>query len=252
MGSSEYGVTADTILPSGRTFVIIGAFNAMGFLCTFELIPIIWATFKRRSGLYFWGIVVATLGSFLFNLGTTIYLFNLSDGTTLLLGLTTAISTLGYLIYIPAEYTILYSRLHLLAASQKILFWVMTLSAAEYILVTIPNAILSIGASTTSIKGFTTGYSYFQRLEIVVYMAMEITFFVIYIRHTMQMWILDSSPKVKRTLQLCLCANAVVIILDIVTVVFEFTGRAYYLVCVLVCILTGSSHYKKLTRMKQS
>jgi hypothetical protein len=250
MGSSEYGVTADTVLPSGHTYVIIGAFNAMGFLCTFELIPIIWTTFKRRSGLYFWGIVVATLGSFLFNLGTTIYLFNLSNGTTLLLGITTAISTLGYLLYIPAEYTILYSRLHLLAANKKTLVWVMVLSIVEYMLITIPNAVLSIGASTTLLKGFAISYGYFQRLEILVYMTMEIIFSVIYIRHTLQMWSLGSSPKVKQTLRLCLCANGVVILLDLVTVVFEFTGRPYYLVCVLVGKLTTSSYDQMLIQME--
>jgi hypothetical protein len=235
MGFTNYGVTVDTVLPSGRTYVIIGAFVAMGFLCTFELIPIIWTTFKRRSGLYFWGIVVATVGSFLFNLGTTIYIFNLSNGTPLMLGLTTAVSTLGYLIYIPAEFAILYSRLHLLAASQRTLFWVIILAMTEYTLVTIPNAILSIGASTTSSKSFSVSYGYFQRIEIVVYMATEIIFSIIYIRHTLQMWATGSKPKAKKILKLCLCANAIVILLDIVTVVFEFTGHPYYLVCVLVC-----------------
>jgi hypothetical protein len=200
MGSDNYGVPVDAVLPSGRTYVIIGAFNAMGFLCTFELIPIIWTTFKSRSGLYSWGIVVATLGSFLFNLGATIYFFNLSNGTPLLLGLTIAIGALGYLLYIPAEFTILYSRLHLLAGSKRTLRLVIILSVAQYTLVTIPNAVLSIGASTISSKSFAIGYSYIQRIEIVVYMAMEIIFSIIYIQHTLQIWSSGSMPKAQKTL----------------------------------------------------
>jgi hypothetical protein len=235
MGSTDYGVTADTVLP-GTTYVVVGAFVAMGFLCTFELIPIIWTSFKRRNGLYFWAIVVATLGSFLFNLGTTIYIYNLSNGTKAILGVTTAINTLGYLIYIPAEFTVLYSRLHILAASQKTLRFVGILAAAEYALFTIPNAVLSIGASTISTPAFDISYSYFQRIEIVGYTITEIIFSIVYIRHTLRMWGTGAEPKVKKILKWCLCANILVILLDIVTVVFEYTGKAYYLVCVLVRI----------------
>jgi hypothetical protein len=84
-----------------------GAFIGIAWMCQFQVVVLGYITFKRFSGLYFWSICSATIAVFIFTLGVVLYHFELGNR----LGwLSSLLVTVGYLAFIPSEYSIIYSR----------------------------------------------------------------------------------------------------------------------------------------------
>jgi hypothetical protein len=82
-----------------------GGFIGMALLCQFEVIVITFTTFKRFSGLYFWSIVYAAIGAFLVTFGVAMSFFDLRSTMP-----GTVVTNVGYFVYIPAEFAMIYSR----------------------------------------------------------------------------------------------------------------------------------------------
>lgn len=77
----------------------------MALLCQLEVVFITFTTFKRFSGLYYWSIVSAAIGAFLVTLGATLCFFGLRPTWP-----GAIIVNVGYFVYIPAEFSMIYSR----------------------------------------------------------------------------------------------------------------------------------------------
>jgi hypothetical protein len=123
----------------GSVEIAAACFSAMGFLCCLQTFILIGITFRRRSGLYFWSLMGATFAqlcvSFSMFLQTWILVHRLP-------GIPLAMSTLGYLFFPPFGFLILYSRLHLLFASKRVLRFALILIVLEWALFEFPMALL--------------------------------------------------------------------------------------------------------------
>jgi hypothetical protein len=111
----------------------------MGALSCIELILIIPGYFRQWNGMYFWGVVCATVGATMMTTGNLLLFLFVTDH---LHGLSITLIQLGYAIYCPADFVVLYSRLHVVGASPKLLKWLFGAIILELICIEIPAEVL--------------------------------------------------------------------------------------------------------------
>jgi hypothetical protein len=217
--SASYDLSHTNPLPKGKDITIIGAFTGMAILCLFELTALTSTKFHRKS-LYFWSMVTAIFGAFLFNLGLIFYFFVFGLSQPWITALLTAF---GYLVFIPAQFLVLYSRLHILSASQKIKRFVLVLGTTEVLLVVLPNATVSTAAIVVDSQLLSSIYSYVQRIEVCIYSTTMITISLVYLYQVSRTWPMHSEPRIRRVLKQLIYGAIFMILLDISNVIMEYS-----------------------------
>lgn len=115
--------------------LIDGAFLGVACYNAFEMLLFVFHTFQRNSGLYFWSMLVATVGLFAHSVSVLLSLFGLP-----LIPLSAVIVGSWFPMVI-GHSLMLYSRLHLVVADgSRKLFWVLTMIIALFFLLDIPSA----------------------------------------------------------------------------------------------------------------
>ncbi|KAF5255839.1 hypothetical protein FOXYS1_13722, partial [Fusarium oxysporum] len=81
-----------------------------------ELLTLIFMTFKRRKGLYFWSILLASFGVLPYCVGWLIVYFDLTHDYVGMI-----IDSIGWVLLVSGQSMVLYSRLHLVVTDARIL-----------------------------------------------------------------------------------------------------------------------------------
>ena len=81
-----------------------------------ELLTLVFTTFRRYSGLYFYSLLVASLGLLPYNIGFLLEFFILSPDYVGVI-----IDVPGWIMMVTGQSVVLYSRLHLVLQNRKIL-----------------------------------------------------------------------------------------------------------------------------------
>jgi hypothetical protein len=188
--------------------VITGAFTGIATLCILELVVLLILKFKKRTGLYFWSVVIATIGVTSINIGTILIFYDLREEPA---WATTTCATLGVLLYVLPEYLVIYSRLHLLHASRRVLQFVLYLAITQYVLATVP----AVG-SWIAVRNYPRPITFklggiFSKILVLTYMAVEIIFSSIYIWYILKMWGKYPDPKTRQILIHFFCINSFLI-----------------------------------------
>src|ERR1700753_893237 len=127
---SEFILAPNIPLPEGTGILVIGALTGMCFLCIFQtLIPIL-TTFRNRKTLYFKSILVSLFGTLLYCIGNALFFFVYGYRKPIAYICTAG---LGYLIAVPAELLLLYSRLYILSFSRRSLHIILTIIIIYYL-----------------------------------------------------------------------------------------------------------------------
>src|ERR1700749_1240828 len=135
---SEFILAPDIPLPQGRGILVVGALTGMCFLCIFQtLIPIL-TTFRNRKTLYFRSVLVSLFGTLLYCIGNALFFFAYVYSQPIAYICTVGV---GYLIAVPAELLLLYSRIYILSYSRRTLHVVLFSIIIYYLVITVPNAI---------------------------------------------------------------------------------------------------------------
>jgi len=187
-------------------------FTAMGILCCVQVFLLTGITFRRRSGLYFWCLIGAATAQLVVCLSLLIKNWILKDR---LIGVSTAMSTLGYLFFPPFQFLILYSRLHLLQASRRTLKFVLTITVLEWLLAELPMAIVGvlIVIHPDSAK-ITRANNFWWEFEEALYPTVEFIMCFLYILQVKRMWG-HSEGKTKWVLWHVIIMSTIVILVDI-------------------------------------
>jgi hypothetical protein len=177
--------------------------------------------FKKRGGLYFWSVLVASIGSFLYNIEVILGYFVATPVPTWVYIIT---GVLGYLLYVPAEYLILYSRLHLLFTSPRVLHWTLALAMGEYVFVSIPLAVTWVwGLLDPENVIINLAGDRLSQIEVCTYMAVGMILSGVYVLQTVKMWGANPEPHVRKVLVHLFCINAVLVFLDCANVAMLFS-----------------------------
>lgn len=102
-----------------RTLMIV--FTSIALYNSIELFILLFLTFSRYRGLYFWTLLLSViLGVIPHAIGHLLMFFSLSPAW-----LSLTISTIGFYVMVPGQSLVLYSRLHLVVNSNKVLRFVL-------------------------------------------------------------------------------------------------------------------------------
>jgi hypothetical protein len=219
MGSCDLG---DGALITGNTALAAAAFLGMGLLCGFETLFLVWKTFRRRSGLYFWSLVIATISEIIVNASNILYFWVLQNEC---LSISWGFSIIATFCFVLFEYLVLYSRLDLVFTSQKRMRYLLGVIAAEIILVEFPLLVISFlsDASLSSTK-YAMLYDRMWKIEAVTYMVVDCILSLTYIVQVKSIWNKESGPGVRSILRDIVAMTIFVIGIDILNVGLVFVS----------------------------
>ncbi|KAK7178122.1 integral membrane protein [Paraphaeosphaeria sporulosa] len=158
----------------------MGAFLSIALYNVIELTFLIFAIFKRRKGLYFWSLLVATWGIVPHAIGFIFKFFWVIS----LPVLSSAIVALGWPCMVTGQSLVLYSRLHLVVKNKKKIRWVLYMIIFNAVVLHSPVIALALSAEATHSTRIIRIFTIYDKVQIVVFFIQEAMISIIYIYET--------------------------------------------------------------------
>lgn len=134
------------------TAMVIAAFRAVAWVNTIELQARIWLTFNRYTGLYFWSLLLSSLGCAFHALGFLFLDFRLIKNANAV-GVMIGVS---WWCMVTGQALVLYSRLHLVVRDRRKIRWVLAMIITNFFILHLPIMLLSQMVSCSFLE---TNYS---------------------------------------------------------------------------------------------
>ncbi|KAK3936493.1 hypothetical protein QBC46DRAFT_321435 [Diplogelasinospora grovesii] len=220
---SDNGISNDSELTSTTT-ILISIFAAIAVYNVVELIFIIFATFKRRGGLYFWSFMVATWGIAVYSIGLLTKFLQLSTNNVLYVTLI----VVGWCSMVTGQSVVLYSRLHLLLRNTTILRAVLVMIIVDAVICHIPISVMVYGANSNNPEPFVTPYSIYEKVQVTIFFIQELIISGLYIFETVKLLRLETMifdrKKGPNLLLHLVIVNVIIVLLDITILGLEYSG----------------------------
>ncbi|CZR58880.1 uncharacterized protein PAC_08772 [Phialocephala subalpina] len=221
---SDHGLTGGVSVDLPVLTVMV-AFSTIALYNVLELNVIIFATFKRRKGLYFWSFIVATWGIVPHTVG---FIFKFFDVTSVWWAPLMLVSP-GWFAMVSGQSLVLYSRLHLVVRSGERIRWVLYLIIFNAIVVGIPDMILAFltnrpGAPASIVNAF----SIFDKTQVTIYFVQESIISALYIYETVRLLGpgqgIAQNPY-RKLLRHLILINILVLVFDATLLGTEYSGN---------------------------
>ena len=203
----------------------MAAFMTISLYNIIELTVIIFTTFKRRTGLYFWSFIVATWGIAPHTIGFILKFFAVTSSNYL----PTTLVAFGWVAMVTGQSVVLYSRLHLVVRNAQRIRWVLYMIIFDAVVMHIPVIILAYGVNSPNPARFVPVYTIWDKVEIVVFFVQESIISILYIYETIQLLgpvgAIKGDP-LRQLLAHLILVNALVLIFDITVLGIQYSG--YY------------------------
>ncbi|KAJ5886007.1 uncharacterized protein N7473_008681 [Penicillium subrubescens] len=204
--------------------ILMIVFSSIALYNAIELFILLFLTFQHYRGLYFWTLLLSVvLGVIPHTIGYILEFFSLAP-----LWLCLTISTIGFYVMVPGQSVVLYSRLHLVVQSHRILRFVLWLIIIDSVLLLVPTTVLTFATAYVGTIPIIRGYNVMERLQLAWFCAQEFVISGIYIFETVKLLRLMPDKDHRRTkiMYELLAINFVIIMLDVALLVVEYIG--YY------------------------
>jgi len=198
-------------------FMTIALYNAL------ELSVLIPLSFRRYQSLYFWSLLTsASVGVIPATIGPALQFFELAP-----LWLCMVLSNVGFVMMVPNQSIVLYSRLHLVSQNPKVLGFVRWLIVTSLVFIAIPTITLNVGVTYVPHNAsWVSGFEAIERIQVTWFAVQESLIASIYIYDTIGMMRLSPEGDKRRTkiLYELLAVNISAIIMDLSLVILEYLG----------------------------
>ncbi|TFB01217.1 hypothetical protein CCMA1212_006965 [Trichoderma ghanense] len=222
----SFGAGLDGIGNTEMTIIIV--FLSLALYNVLELLCIIWGTFRRYAGVYFWSFLMATVGIALVCVGVCSKYF----GPESLGYFSCTISLIGWVCMVTGQSLVLWSRLHLVLRNKRrlrIILCIIIFNAVVCHGMVIP---LVYGSFSNHPEIFHQPYQVTERIEIVVFFLQEMMLSGLYIYETVKLLRMGGSFGNKRSsrrlLKNLILVNIMVMSLDVTIVALEFANLYDY------------------------
>ncbi|KAL2128489.1 hypothetical protein VTI74DRAFT_9110 [Chaetomium olivicolor] len=223
MAPADTGSSRDSV-PTGKTLNIILAFLSLSLYNVVELNYIIWATFKRRGGLYFWSFIVATWGIPPYAVGFLVKSLQLGGPGWAYVTLI----VVGWCCMVTGQSCVLYSRLHIVLRNDFQLRLVLGMIVTNAIICHIPTTIMIYGANSTNPEPFIVPYSVMERIQVTLFFVQETIISALYIHETIGLIRLRRRGGLvdvgRRLMAHLVVVNVIIVMLDITILALEYAG----------------------------
>ena len=123
--------------------MIISAFTAVALYNCIEVNVILWRYFKRHRGLYFFSVLIASIGIVFHAVGFILSYFEVFSNRYIAL----AISSPGWYAMVTGQAFVLYSRLNLVMYDDRKLKLVLYMIIVDAFLLHVPTSVFTFGVS---------------------------------------------------------------------------------------------------------
>lgn len=199
-----------------QTCAALGVYNA------FELLVLICITFKRRKGLYFWSLLLATLGIIPYAVGWVLVHFKLTVAYAGMI-----IDSVGWVLMVTGQSVVLYSRLHLVLHSSTTLRAVLWMIIFNGVVWHISITILVFGSSYSPLqnrRGFNHVFNVLEKVQMTCFCLQEFIISGLYLWKTLDILRTAFGNKRKFLWQL-FGINIVIVAMDIALLVVEYKNH---------------------------
>ncbi|KAI6474987.1 hypothetical protein MCOR17_001802 [Pyricularia oryzae] len=167
--------------PTGVDAQIVIVFFSVALFNVLELLFIIYTTFKRRTGLYFWSFIVATVCIIPYSVGFMIkYFGNHNDVGMIWAG----IIFFGWCGMVTGQSLVLWSRLHLVMYDRRRQRAVLIMIIVDAIICHGGVSVLIFGVNGHNPKPFVHPYGIFERIQVTIFSVQELVISSLYIYET--------------------------------------------------------------------
>ncbi|KAF3017712.1 hypothetical protein E8E14_002272 [Neopestalotiopsis sp. 37M] len=214
---------------SDETFADIGlsipilVFGSIALYNVLELNYMVLGTFRRRKGLYFWSLIVATWGIAVNTIGYLLEHLHLISNAALY----SALICIGWVCMVTGQSVVLYSRLHLVLSDDRIRRAVLYMIIFDAIAMHVPVTVLVFGSNSSNPQPFFRPYSIYEKIQLTVFFIQECIISGLYVWETIKLLRVTRDIRGKRgarrVLGHLIFVNIVVIVLDISVLALEFS-----------------------------
>lgn len=200
---------------------LVSVFTTIAYYNTIELLILCFTRFKKRRDVYFWTLLVATLGIIPYNLGFMLKLFNVIHNNNISLMFT----SIGWYCMVTGQSMVLWSRLHLLVQNRKLLRGILYVIIIDAFVLHIPTTVLAFGTNAPSHpKKFVRGYETMERIQLIGFCIQETLLSVLYIWETVKFLKLHVRNRYWGILHQLLFINVLIILMDASFVAVQYAG----------------------------
>ncbi|KAM7186392.1 hypothetical protein V8F33_011865 [Rhypophila sp. PSN 637] len=210
---------------------LIAAFCGIAFWMSLELLVLVHLTFRQRRGVYFWSIIITTLGIIL---QTTGYLLKAFENTWPPV-LVTIICKLGWVSNVTGFSLVLWSRLHLIVNSPKILRCILGMIIINAIVLHTPIVVFEFALMSPdlSIRGkFLYPMEIMERIQQTIFTLQEVIISGLYIYHTARFLHDGFAARTRKVVALLITVQIIAICFDAGLTAFDYMNM-FTLKCTL-------------------
>ncbi|KAM6513133.1 hypothetical protein FALCPG4_015604 [Fusarium falciforme] len=226
MKSRGFGSRVDGFSQTSVTIIIV--FLAISLYNFIELNCIIWWTFKRHAGLYFWSFVVATWGIPIYCAGfLTKYLGSPSLGY-----FSCTLIVIGWICLVTGQSMVLWSRLHLVLPDRKLLKMILRMIITNAIVCHGAIIPMVYGSFSSSPEMWQKPYTIMEKIEVTAFFLQEVILSGFYIAETVKLMRLEramgNTESSRRLMKHLILVNVLIILLDITILGLEYANQYEY------------------------
>jgi hypothetical protein len=186
------------------------AMTSMAIFSDTFVLFLIFLTFRRHTGLYFWTLIGTSASQILVCISTYLSYWVLGGRLS---GLPLSLSNIGNLTYVLFEFLVLYSRLHILGASRRHLRLILTIIFSEWCFIEVPLMILVVYTTLHPEDVLTANiYRDWYKIEAVLYMLVDCSLTAMYFFLIKRMW--GGDPAWRRVHWNIIAMNFVILLID--------------------------------------
>ncbi|KAH7303529.1 hypothetical protein B0I35DRAFT_472265 [Stachybotrys elegans] len=217
--AGETGPLSDP-LPINMT---IAGFFAIACYNCIEILVMLIDRFKRHNGLYFWAILVTTLGILCHSTAVLLRYYALGPNFTL-----AVLTCVGWYGMVTGFSVVLYSRLNLVVPDEAKTRWVLIMIISSFCVFHIPVTILFLGSNTKHTRKFIQAFHVYESVQLAGFTIQESlisTFYIVETIRTLKPILVIKMPKERKIIKYLITINVFAILLDISLLVTQYTGN---------------------------
>lgn len=199
--------------------------SSLSLFSSLELLLTIGLTFRSYRGLYFWSLVIASLGIIPYALGYTFEYFSLFN-----VALGIALDAIGWSLMVTGQSFVLYSRLHLVFGGgwKKTLRGIVFAISLNGMVLHGTTGVIAFGANLGSVQSrFSWGLAYdiIEPIQMTIFALQEGALSCLYVWRAIEMLKTSDRERSRRIIRQLFLINIIIILLDAALLVNEFGDR---------------------------
>ena len=194
------------------------AFSAIAWYNAAELIILVLVVFKKYTGLYFWSLLITSISVIPYALGGWLKLVD----TDVSPYVSVSLLSISWMIMVPGQSFVLYSRLHLITQNQKLLravFWMIVVNA---IVLCIPTSVLTYGSNSDKPSLFLHGFQIMEKIQMTCFSIQELIISGVYLYEIRRILSIVYEGGTRQLMYELLIINVIIIGLDVALLAVEY------------------------------